>query len=121
MIPLEDARARVLAALPAPQPESPVIADSLGLVLAADVRSPSTVPPFDNSAMDGYAVRHEDLVEAAGDALRPHAVEAVAAESAAEPETFDAAIPPPGPRRASRYPMRVSRLTTFIRWLREIP
>ena len=60
MIPLEDARARVLAALPAPRTESRVIADSLGLVLAADVRSPSTVPPFDNSAMDGYAVRAEE-------------------------------------------------------------
>lgn len=63
MIPLEDARARVLEALPGPSVESRSVAASLGLVLAADVRSPSTVPPFDNSAMDGYAVRHEDLGE----------------------------------------------------------
>ena len=63
MIPLEDARARVLAALPAPQADHRLARDSLGLVLAADIRSPSTVPPFDNSAMDGYAVRHEDLTD----------------------------------------------------------
>src|SRR5688500_9827916 len=34
---------------------------ALGRVLAADVISPLDVPPSDNSAMDGYAVRFEDL------------------------------------------------------------
>jgi molybdopterin molybdotransferase len=34
---------------------------ALGRVLAADVISPLDVPPHDNSAMDGYAVRHADL------------------------------------------------------------
>lgn len=34
------------------------------LVLAADVVAPLNLPVFDNSAMDGYAVRHEDLVGA---------------------------------------------------------
>ena len=37
------------------------VADCLGLVLAADLRSPLSLPPFDNSAMDGYAVRAADL------------------------------------------------------------
>src|ERR1043165_1610260 len=32
-----------------------------GRVLAADVISPLDVPAHDNSAMDGYAVRYEDL------------------------------------------------------------
>jgi molybdopterin molybdotransferase len=32
-----------------------------GRVIAADVRSPIDLPPFDNSAVDGYAVRHADL------------------------------------------------------------
>jgi len=63
VIPLEDARARVLAALPEARAESRPARDSLGLVLAGDVRAPSTVPPFDNSAMDGYAVRHQDLAQ----------------------------------------------------------
>jgi molybdopterin molybdotransferase len=35
--------------------------DALGRVLARDVVSPVDVPPLDNSAMDGYAVRAEDL------------------------------------------------------------
>src|SRR5436853_5220123 len=30
-------------------------------VLATDVRAPIDLPPFDNSAVDGYAVRHADL------------------------------------------------------------
>lgn len=35
--------------------------ECLGLVLAADVIAPLPLPPFDNSAMDGYAVRAADL------------------------------------------------------------
>ncbi|MFQ2181178.1 molybdopterin molybdotransferase MoeA [Aeromonas veronii] len=35
--------------------------EALGRVLASDIASPLAVPPFDNSAMDGYAVRLEDL------------------------------------------------------------
>ena len=30
-------------------------------VIAADVKAPGDLPPFDNSAVDGYAVRHADL------------------------------------------------------------
>ncbi|WP_106617091.1 gephyrin-like molybdotransferase Glp [Saccharothrix carnea] len=37
------------------------VADCLGLVLAQDVVAPVPLPPFDNSAMDGYAVRAADL------------------------------------------------------------
>jgi molybdopterin molybdotransferase len=37
--------------------------ECLGLVLAADVIAPVSLPPFDNSAMDGYAVRAADLAE----------------------------------------------------------
>ncbi|TDD31841.1 molybdopterin molybdenumtransferase MoeA [Nonomuraea terrae] len=36
---------------------------TLGATLAEDVTSPVPLPPFDNSAMDGYAVRAEDLEE----------------------------------------------------------
>src|SRR6185369_11062643 len=32
-----------------------------GRVLASDVVAPIDLPPFDNSAVDGYAVRHADL------------------------------------------------------------
>ncbi len=34
-----------------------------GRVLAADLRAPIALPPFDNSAMDGFALRHVDLHE----------------------------------------------------------
>ena len=47
-----------IAALPA---EQVALADSLDRVLTADVVSPLDLPPWDNSAMDGYAVRSEDL------------------------------------------------------------
>jgi len=34
---------------------------SLGRVLAKDIISPINVPPFDNSAMDGYALKYDDI------------------------------------------------------------
>ncbi len=37
------------------------LADAIGFVLAEDILSPINVPPFDNSAMDGYAVRISEL------------------------------------------------------------
>jgi molybdopterin molybdotransferase len=32
-----------------------------GRILSSDVKAPTNLPPFDNSAVDGYAVRHADL------------------------------------------------------------
>nr|WP_307849505.1 gephyrin-like molybdotransferase Glp [Qaidamihabitans albus] len=43
------------------------LADCASLVLADDVRAGVSLPPFDNSAMDGYAVRSVDVVEASGE------------------------------------------------------
>ncbi len=40
------------------------LADALGLVLADDVVAPLSLPVFDNSAMDGYAVRAADVAAA---------------------------------------------------------
>jgi molybdopterin molybdotransferase len=40
------------------------LADALGLVLAEDVTAASPLPSFDNSAMDGYAVRVADVASA---------------------------------------------------------
>ena len=37
------------------------LADALDYILAEDIASPINVPPFDNSAMDGYSVRISDL------------------------------------------------------------
>lgn len=41
--------------------------DALGLVLADDVAAPLSLPGFDNSAMDGYAVVAEDVAEASAE------------------------------------------------------
>jgi len=46
-----------------PAVDVPLI-DGSGLVLAADLVAPINVPPFRNSAMDGYAVRTEDVARA---------------------------------------------------------
>lgn len=50
---------------PLPPRPTPLF-EALGLVLAGPVVSPETVPPFTNSAMDGYAVRAADLSAASG-------------------------------------------------------
>lgn len=56
MKPLEQAQAEVMSAL-RPLPVEPCPLDeALGLVLAAPVVAPHAVPPFANSAVDGFAV-----------------------------------------------------------------
>ena len=46
---------------PVSETETIPLKDARGRVLAADVTAPIDLPPFDNSAVDGYAVRHTDL------------------------------------------------------------
>jgi molybdopterin molybdotransferase len=46
---------------PVTESQSVGLAGARGRVLAADVIAPLDLPPFDNSAVDGYAVRHADL------------------------------------------------------------
>ena len=48
-------------------PVGVTVADAAGLVLAADVVAPLSLPVFDNSAMDGYAVRADDVAAATPD------------------------------------------------------
>jgi molybdopterin molybdotransferase len=56
LLPIDEARALVLSAVrPLPDEDVP-LDEALGRVLAEDVSSPLDVPPFDSSAMDGYAV-----------------------------------------------------------------
>jgi len=64
MKPLPEAQREVLAAM-APLPVVRVpLGEALGLVLAEPVESPHDVPPFANSAMDGFAVRAADTAGA---------------------------------------------------------
>lgn len=64
MIPVEEARARILERFaPLPAVETP-LAEALGLVLAEDVRAGFDIPPLANTSMDGYAVRAADTAGA---------------------------------------------------------
>jgi molybdopterin molybdotransferase len=103
LLPLEDARAQVLAAIPAALPaEMVALSDSLGRVLAADVAAATDLPPWDNSAMDGYAIRAADVAgatEAAPVVLR------VAGEVAAGSASETAVVPGLALRIATGAPM----------------
>lgn len=64
LMPLEDALEKMLASVqPIETTLQLPLADAIGYVLAQDILSPINVPPFDNSAMDGYAVRTRELAE----------------------------------------------------------
>jgi molybdenum cofactor synthesis domain-containing protein len=61
MLPLRQAQIRVLGTLPTLPVESVALGSALGLALAKPATAPHPVPPFTNSAMDGYAVRAADV------------------------------------------------------------
>jgi Molybdopterin biosynthesis enzyme len=61
---VEQHRAVVAALLPGTPVEEVPIAQARGRVLATDLVAAVSLPSFDNSAMDGYAVRAADLVGA---------------------------------------------------------
>jgi molybdopterin molybdotransferase len=79
-IDVRDAIERGLAAVAPLQAEETPLADALGRVLADDVVSPIHQPPWDNSAMDGYAARTADVNGATADApVRLHVVDEIPA------------------------------------------
>lgn len=90
---LADARVRV-------GQESQALSAGLGRVLAADIHAAINVPPADNSAMDGYAIRYQDVRGA--DSVLPisqriaagHPPQALLANTAAR--IFTGAEIPPG-------------------------
>lgn len=63
MLTVEQALDRCLAASLPLRTERIAAAAASGRVLAADIVAPAPLPPWDNSAMDGYAVRSADLAE----------------------------------------------------------
>ncbi len=68
MIELDVARALVRADLTELVPTTVALDEARGLVLADDVVARDAVPPFANTAMDGYAVRAADTAGATADA-----------------------------------------------------
>jgi molybdopterin molybdotransferase len=63
MLSLEEAQAKVLAPLVVLPSESVPLEDALGRVLAEPLFATRSLPPADNSAMDGYVVRWADVAE----------------------------------------------------------
>ncbi len=101
LMPLDEALARLLGHItPLPGTESVATFDADGRVLAKDIVSALQVPAFDNSAMDGYAVRSADA-QAPGAVLKVtqriaagHTGQALQAGEAAR--IFTGAPVPPG-------------------------
>ncbi|WP_080800073.1 molybdopterin molybdotransferase MoeA [Arabiibacter massiliensis] len=68
MISLEEARALVLAQVKALPAETVPVLEAVGRVAAADLRSDIDIAPFAHSAMDGFALRAEEIAQASADA-----------------------------------------------------
>jgi molybdopterin molybdotransferase len=65
MLTVPEASERILADIARLPIERGPLLDALGRVLATEMVSPITLPPWTNSAMDGYAVRADDLAAVA--------------------------------------------------------
>jgi len=67
LLSVEEARAQMLQGLEPLPAEDVVLADALNRVLAAELTSRTTLPPWDNSAMDGFALIAADIAAAGAD------------------------------------------------------
>jgi molybdopterin molybdotransferase len=79
MISVEEALERILAGIIPLTPQDVPLADSLGLVLAQNIIAQEAIPPFANSAMDGFALLSKDSAPRAGQPPRLRVTGAVAA------------------------------------------
>ncbi|WP_300543586.1 gephyrin-like molybdotransferase Glp [Maricaulis sp.] len=100
MIPLDDALARISAALDPLDSETVALADCAGRVLVKDLTARLTQPPFAASAMDGYAVHASDLtgetvtLTLAGESAAGHLFEHALEPGTAIRISTGAALPP---------------------------
>jgi molybdopterin molybdotransferase len=78
--------ADILAAVQTLAPLEVELDRALGTTLAEDVSSPVPLPPFDNSAMDGYAVRAADVADATE--ARPVTLPVVEDVAAGDPRPY---------------------------------
>ena len=67
---VEQARERILSHFEPVTTESLPLAGCSQRVLAQDIVASNDLPPFDNSSMDGFAVRAADVIDAASDSPR---------------------------------------------------
>ncbi|WP_312164664.1 gephyrin-like molybdotransferase Glp [Phenylobacterium sp.] len=80
LLPVEDARARMLAEVAPLAGETLALKAAIGRVLAQDVAAIRHQPPFDASAMDGWALRSADApgtLAIAGESAAGHGYEAM--------------------------------------------
>jgi len=85
LISVEEALATILSHVQPLGPELVPILDAQGRVLAEEIVSDIAVPPFNNSAMDGYAVRSVDVAAATAESpVQLGVIDSVAAGSVAE-------------------------------------
>ena len=70
MLPLDEARQHVLDRVHRLPAVDVAVADAAGLVLAADVVAAELVPPFANTAMDGFAVQADSLPDGVSRGIR---------------------------------------------------
>ena len=92
MLELEAAREAIFSVLKPMAAESVPLAAAAGRILAEDVLSLVDLPVFDNSAMDGYAVRTKDVAEASAE--RPVSLRVIGLVAAGG--VFRGEIPPGG-------------------------
>src|SRR5690242_3581304 len=65
MLRMEDALDRILGSVTALDTAEAALSEVFGMFLAEDTYADIDIPPFDNSAVDGYAVRSSDTAHAA--------------------------------------------------------
>jgi molybdopterin molybdotransferase len=87
MLSVTEAQHAILSKIKRLEPETVSLLDALGRVLAEDVIAETNLPPFANSAMDGYAVRAVDVADATPD--RPVRLSIVADVPAGHPISFE--------------------------------
>ena len=85
MLSVEDAREQMLETIPVLPTQKRGILECVNYVLAEELKATENIPPFDNSAMDGFAVRAADVKDASKEnPLVLSVVETVAAGYAPE-------------------------------------
>ena len=70
LLSVDEARERILSQFQPVKTETVSLAESLQRVLAEDIRAANDLPLFDNSSMDGFAVRAVDVLDAASGSER---------------------------------------------------
>src|SRR3954451_23201209 len=83
-LPVEDYLDQVLARIEPMQPFEHPLMDAIGLPVAEDVLAPLSLPVFDNSGMDGYAVAFKDVADATPE--RPLDMPVVGEVAAGQPQ-----------------------------------